>query len=148
MTLPAVPTVADGIAVSRPGDLTLAHVARLVDRVVTVPDEAVLRAVLFAVERARVVAEPAGAAGIAAVLQQTGMFEPPVVVVVSGANIDPAVLVRALRSGVAARAARAAWRAGEEYAPVAAGNPDDADGDIERPWRENCPRFTERFRKA
>jgi cytochrome c oxidase assembly factor CtaG len=47
----------------------------------------------------------------------------------------------------AARAARAAWRAGEEYAPVA-DKPEDPDEDIERPWWENDPRFTERFRKS
>jgi threonine dehydratase len=111
VTLPAVATIADGIAVSRPGDLTLAHVARLVDTVITVPDEAVLRAVLFAVERARLVAEPAGAAALAAVLRDPGMFEPPVVVVVSGANIDPAVLAQALQTTVAADGRYVAFRA-------------------------------------
>jgi threonine dehydratase len=72
----AVATVADGIAVSRPGDLTMAHVARLVDEAVTVPDEAILAAVLVAAERARLVAEPAGAAGIAALLQEPAGLEP------------------------------------------------------------------------
>lgn len=111
VTLPAVPTIADGIAVSRPGDMTLAHVARLADTVVTVSDEAILRAVLFALERARMVAEPAGAAGIAAVMQDARAFEPPVVVVVSGANIDPVVMLHALQARVAADGRYVAFRA-------------------------------------
>jgi hypothetical protein len=101
----------DGIAVSRPGDLTLAHVIRLADEVVTVPDEVILEAVLVAAERARLVAEPAGAAGIAAVMREPGAFKPPVVVVVSGTNIDPAVLGQALRIRVAADGRYVVFRA-------------------------------------
>lgn len=111
VTIPPPATVADGIAVSSPGKITLGHIARHVDRVVTVPDEAILRAVLFALERARVVAEPAGAAGIAAVMEDPGSFEPPVVVVISGGNIDPLVLLRALRATTAAGGRYLAFRA-------------------------------------
>jgi threonine dehydratase len=111
VTLPAVHTIADGIAVNRPGDVTLAHVSGLVDEVITVSDEAILSAVLFALERARMVAEPAGAAGIAAVMQDPGAFEPPVVVVVSGANIDPVVMLHALQARVADDGRYVAFRA-------------------------------------
>jgi len=111
VTVPAGATVADGIAVTRPGPIALAQIAGRVDRVVTVSDEAILRAVLFALERARVVAEPAGAAAIAAVMHDPGSFEPPVVVIVSGGNIDPVVLLHALRATTAAGGRYASFRA-------------------------------------
>ena len=61
-------TIADGIAVGRPGDLTFAHVSKLVDEVVTVTDEDISRALLMLLERGKLVVEPAGAAGVAALL--------------------------------------------------------------------------------
>ncbi|MDQ3528994.1 MAG: pyridoxal-phosphate dependent enzyme, partial [Actinomycetota bacterium] len=63
--LDSVSTIADGIAVKTPGELTLAHVRELVDECVTVSDEAIARAVLLLVERAKQVVEPSGAAGLA-----------------------------------------------------------------------------------
>ena len=56
-------TIADGIAVGRPGDLTFAHVSKLVDEVVTVTDEDISRALLMLLERGKLVVEPAGAVG-------------------------------------------------------------------------------------
>ena len=61
-------TIADGIAVGRPGDLTFAHVSKLVDEVVTVTDEDISRALLMLLERGKLVVEPAGAVGVAALL--------------------------------------------------------------------------------
>ena len=95
-------TMADGIAVGCPGDVTFAHVQGLVDRVVTVDDDALARALLLMLERAKLVVEPAGAAGLAAVMEDPTSFTPPVVVVLSGGNIDPLLLSKVVRHGLIA----------------------------------------------
>jgi threonine dehydratase len=95
-------TMADGIAVSSPGELTFAVLSGLVDRVLTVTEESLSRALLLCLERAKQVVEPAGAAGVAALLEHPRAFEPPVVVVLSGGNIDPLLLAKVLRHGLAA----------------------------------------------
>jgi len=98
--LPAMATMADGIAVGCPGPVTYSHVRELVDEVVTVPDEALSRALLLCLERAKLVVEPAGAAAVAAVLERPEMLEPPVVAVVSGGNVDPVLLLRVIQHGM------------------------------------------------
>jgi threonine dehydratase len=95
-------TMADGIAVGCPGEVPYAVVKALVDDVATVPEEMLSRALLFLIERAKLVVEPAGAAGVAALLQDPTSFEPPVVAVLSGGNIDPLLLLRVLRHGMSA----------------------------------------------
>ncbi|GAA1838880.1 threonine ammonia-lyase [Actinomadura bangladeshensis] len=95
------PTMADGIAVGRPGDLTYALFTDLVDAVVTVTEESISQALLLCLERAKQVVEPAGAAGVAALLEHAYAVEPPVVVVLSGGNIDPLLLSKVLRHGLA-----------------------------------------------
>lgn len=100
--LTAMSTIADGIAVGCPGELTYAHVAALVDRVVTVSDEALSRALLLCLERAKLVVEPAGAAAVAAVAQAPEQFTAPVVVVISGGNIDPLLLGKVISHGLVA----------------------------------------------
>jgi threonine dehydratase len=95
-------TMADGIAVGCPGEVPYAVVKALVDDVATVPEEMLSRALLFLIERAKLVVEPAGAAGVAALLQDPTAFEPPVVAVLSGGNIDPLLLLRVLRHGMSA----------------------------------------------
>jgi threonine dehydratase len=95
-------TMADGIAVGCPGEVPYAIVQALVDDVATVPEEMLSRALLFLIERAKLVVEPAGAAGVAALLQDPTSFEPPVVAVLSGGNIDPLLLLRVLRHGMSA----------------------------------------------
>jgi threonine dehydratase len=95
-------TVADGIAVGCPGDLTFAHVSKLVDDVVTVTDEDISRALLMLLERGKLVVEPAGSVGVAALLAGAIMPEPPVVVVLSGGNIDPLLLLKVIEHGLAA----------------------------------------------
>jgi threonine dehydratase len=77
-------------------------VQRYVDNVVTVSEESLSRALLFCLERAKLVVEPAGAAGVAAILDDAKAFEPPVVAILSGGNVDPVLLVRVLRHGLAA----------------------------------------------
>lgn len=98
--LSGVSTFADGIAVKRPSELTLAHIAERVDQLVTVSDEAIARATLLLVERAKQVVEPAGAAPLAAVLESDAHLEPPVVALLGGGNVDPLLLQRILQSGL------------------------------------------------
>ncbi|HEY4408822.1 MAG TPA: threonine ammonia-lyase [Acidimicrobiia bacterium] len=103
MTLDRIDTMADGIAVKRVSDLTLAHVAALVDEVVTVSEEDLSRALLLLLERTKAVVEPAGAAPLAAAL--AGKLPPsddPACLVLSGGNIDPTLLMRVIRHGLTA----------------------------------------------
>ena len=95
-------TMADGIAVGLPGDLTFPAVRDHVDDVLTVTEDSLARAVLALAEREKLVAEPAGAAAVAAVLDRPGAFRGPVVAVVSGGNIDPLLLGKVIRHGMAA----------------------------------------------
>jgi threonine dehydratase len=96
------PTMADGIAVQRPGDIPFSILAWAADRIVSVSEAALARGLLLCLERAKQVVEPAGAAGVAALLAEPGAFEPPVVVVLSGGNIDPLLLSKLLRHGLSA----------------------------------------------
>jgi threonine dehydratase len=102
VALPSMTTMADGIAVASPGDLTLAHCAQLVDEVRTVTEEDISQALLFCLERSKLVVEPAGAAAVAAVLADPAAFPPPVVAIVSGGNIDPVLLLKVVQHGMAA----------------------------------------------
>jgi threonine dehydratase len=100
--LTTMATMADGIAVPAPGELTFAHVRDLVDEVRTVTEEDLSRALLFCLERAKLVVEPAGVAAVAAVLADPAAFAPPVVAVVSGGNVDPVLLLKVVQHGMAA----------------------------------------------
>jgi threonine dehydratase len=100
--LAAMTTMADGIAVGCPGEVPFAIVRELVDDVVTVDEEALSRALLLVLERAKLVVEPAGAAGLAAVMEDPAAFEPPVVAVLSGGNVDPLLLTKVVRHGLVA----------------------------------------------
>jgi threonine dehydratase len=101
--VPPAPTMADGIAIGRPGDIAFGILAALADRVMlTVSEESLSRGLLLCLERAKQLVEPAGAAGVAALLEHPGVFEPPVVVVLSGGNIDPLLLSKVLRHGLSA----------------------------------------------
>jgi threonine dehydratase len=98
-----VQTIADGIAVHRVSDLTLAHVEALVDDVVTVTDEEIARAMLLLLERRKCVVEPAGATTVAAILAgRVGGGDDPVCAVLSGGNVDGALLGRLIEHGLAA----------------------------------------------
>ena len=102
VALPVMTTMADGIAVASPGDLTFAHVRGLVDEVRTVTEEDLSRALLFCLERSKLVVEPAGVAAVAAILADPSAFAPPVVAVISGGNIDPVLLLKVIQHGLAA----------------------------------------------
>jgi threonine dehydratase len=99
-----LPTIADGINVARPGVLNFAMVTELVDEVVTVDDNLIARAMLLLLERAKLVVEPAGAVGIAAILSGQISDAGKTVVVLSGGNIDPMMMERVISHGLAASA--------------------------------------------
>ncbi|HUR78832.1 MAG TPA: pyridoxal-phosphate dependent enzyme [Acidimicrobiales bacterium] len=97
-----VNTMADGIRVKGPSELTAAHIQAYVDEVVRVDEEAISQALVLLLERAKQVVEPAGAAALAAVLAGRVPGDGPVGVVVSGGNIDPLLLVRVVDHGLSA----------------------------------------------
>jgi len=96
-------TMADGIRVGRPGDVPFEIVADLVDEVRTVTEDELSTALLLCLERAKLVVEPAGASPVAALLSEPGAFDGPVVAVLSGGNVDPVLMQRVLRHGMAAQ---------------------------------------------
>jgi threonine dehydratase len=100
--LSSMSTMADGIAVGLPGEVTFAAVRDLVDEVITVSETSLSRAVLATLERAKMVVEPAGAAAVAAILDEPGRFSSPTVGVLSGGNIDPLLLGKVIQHGMAA----------------------------------------------
>jgi threonine dehydratase len=101
VTLPAVRTMADGISLKSPSELTLDHVRAHVDDVVTVTEEQISEALLLLLERAKTVVEPSGAVGLAAVLAGKVPGTGPVATVLSGGNVDPLLLVKLIHHGLA-----------------------------------------------
>ncbi|MGH9063222.1 MAG: pyridoxal-phosphate dependent enzyme, partial [Acidimicrobiales bacterium] len=102
VVLPEVSTMADGIAVRSPSELTLAHVASYVDELVTVTEEEMSRAIVLLLERCKAVVEPAGAAALAAILAGKVPGRGPALAVLSGGNVDPLLLVRLIDHGLSA----------------------------------------------
>jgi len=100
--LETMTTMADGIAVGRPGDITFAAVRDHVDEIITVSEDSLSRALLALLERAKMVVEPAGAAAVAAMLDRPTEFRTPAVALLSGGNIDPLLLGKVIRHGMAA----------------------------------------------
>ncbi|UOR02269.1 threonine ammonia-lyase [Leucobacter allii] len=104
VTVQTRPTIADGIAVARPGQRTFELVRDFVDEVVTVSDDDIARAIVMLLERAKLVVEPAGAAGVAAMLAGKAHVSGPTATILSGGNIDPLLLQRVIGHGLAASA--------------------------------------------
>jgi threonine dehydratase len=102
--------MADGINVNHVGELTFAILSELADRVVTISEDGLARALVLCLERSKQLVEPAGAAGVAALLEHPHAFEPPVVVILSGGNIDPLLLAKVLRHGLSAAGRYLAFR--------------------------------------
>lgn len=100
--LGSVSTMADGIAVGCVSDTTLAHAEKFVETVVTVDEEEISRAILLAVERLKAVVEPSGAVGLGALASGRVPGEGPVVVVLSGGNVDPMLLAKLIDHGLTA----------------------------------------------
>ncbi|MFI2753425.1 threonine ammonia-lyase [Cellulomonas sp. P22] len=94
-------TMADGIAVGTPGVVPFEVLHSLGCEIRTVSEEDLSRALLLVAERAKLLVEPSGAAAVAALMAAPGEFEGPVVAVLSGGNIDPLVLLRVVRHGLA-----------------------------------------------
>jgi len=95
-TLDKAYSIADGLMAVRPGDLNFAHVRAFVDRLETVEDDEIAAAVRWLFREAKIVAEPSGAATVAAALRSGADFVPPVVAIVSGGNLDPSLLPKFL----------------------------------------------------
>lgn len=102
VTLATMRTMADGIAVGRPGDVPFALIQDLVDEIRVVSEDSLARAQVLLLERAKMVVEPAGAAAAAAVLDDPESFTGPLVATLSGGNLDPLLLMRVVRHGLAA----------------------------------------------
>ncbi|MEU6057398.1 threonine ammonia-lyase [Streptomyces sp. NPDC047097] len=104
LTVDTAATMADGIKVGRPGDVTFDLVREVVDEVRTVSEDALSSALLLCLERAKQVVEPAGASPVAALLSAPEAFagRGPVVAVLSGGNVDPLLMQRILRHGMTA----------------------------------------------
>ena len=101
VALTSMSTMADGIAVACPGAVPFAEIAEHVDEVVTVSEESISQALVLLLERAKMVVEPAGAVGVAAVLDHPSAFPTPAVAVLSGGNVDPLLLAKLIRHGMA-----------------------------------------------
>ena len=94
-------TMADGIAVGKPGDVPFQIIQQHVDEIRTVSEASLARALLLTLERSKLQVEAAGIAAVAAILDDPSAFEGPVVATLSGGNIDPLLLNRVLRTGLA-----------------------------------------------
>jgi len=97
---PIGPTIADGIAVKYPAELTSGILRDLLDEVVVVDDEAISQALVLLLERSKLVVEGAGAAPVAALLQGLVPGDGPVCAVLAGGNIDATTLVSVTRFGL------------------------------------------------
>jgi threonine dehydratase len=93
-------TIADGVFVKKPGDLTMSILDDVLDDLVDVDDEAVSEAIVLVLERAKLLVEGAGAVGVAALLSGKVGGSGPVAVVLSGGNIDPTMLISVMRHGL------------------------------------------------
>lgn len=97
------PTIADGIAVSKPGKLPFDFIKKHVEKVVTVSDNEIAKAMLTLMERSKQVVEPAGAVGVAAIMSGALKLKGKTVVLLSGGNIDPLLLQKVIQHGLAAQ---------------------------------------------
>jgi threonine dehydratase len=101
VTLSPQATIADGIAVRRAGDFTLPLVSRYVDEIVTVDDEEIASSILMLLEQEKTLAEGAGAAALAALLQEkTSLRHERTAVLVCGGNIDVSLLAKIIERGL------------------------------------------------
>jgi len=101
VTIPVNPTIADGIAVRRAGELTLCMVQKYVDEVVAVEEEEIASGILTLLEREKTLAEGAGAGAVAALLHhKTSLRKQKTVALVCGGNIDVTLLSRIIERGL------------------------------------------------
>ena len=95
-------TIADGIAVKRPGAITSRILPDVLDDMITVSDEEISEAIVLLLERSKLVVEGAGAVGVAALLAGKVPGEGPAVAVLSGGNVDATMLISVMRHGLTA----------------------------------------------
>ena len=101
MSLDSVNTIADGIAVKKPGDLTYDICSRYLDGVVTVTEDAICAAILALIEQQKMVAEGAGAVSVAAAMFNKGPVKGrKAICIVSGGNVDVTILNRVINRGL------------------------------------------------
>ncbi len=99
--LPSVSTIADGIAVKKPGELTYALCSKYVDEIVTVSDDEISAAILALMEQHKLVTEGAGAVSVAAAMfNKVDLKGKKAVCVLSGGNIDVTILSRVIKRGL------------------------------------------------
>jgi threonine dehydratase len=96
LTIPESKTIADGLSVRKPGDITFSFVQQYVDDIVLVSDDEILSATRQLLRKEHVLAEPSGAASLAGYLKQSREGSPKSVVVVSGGNVSGDYLKRVL----------------------------------------------------
>ncbi|MDC3250195.1 threonine ammonia-lyase [bacterium] len=102
VTLPQVDTIADGVAVAKPGETCFQLVKNTVDSIITVSDQSIMESMLFLIERHKLICENAGALSIAG-LSQLDLKGKKVVSVVSGGNIDVITISEMLNRGMVER---------------------------------------------
>jgi threonine dehydratase len=98
----ATPTIADGIAVAKPGRVPFELIKKHIDKVVTVSENDIAKAILVMLERAKQVVEPAGAVAVAALLNGKAKAKGKTIAILSGGNMDPLLLQRVIRHGLSA----------------------------------------------
>jgi len=98
----ATPTIADGIAVNKPGRIPFEFIKKHLDKVVTVSDDEIAKAIVVLLERAKQVVEPAGAVAVAALMSGAVKPKGVTVAVLSGGNIDPLLMQKVIGHGLAA----------------------------------------------
>jgi threonine dehydratase len=96
------PTIADGIAVAKPGKIPFDLVEEFVDKVITVSEDEIAKAMLAVMERSKLVVEAGGVVGVAAIMSGKLKLKGTTAIVLSGGNIDPLLLQRVIRHGLAA----------------------------------------------
>jgi threonine dehydratase len=98
----ATPTIADGIAVAKPGRVPFELIKQHIDKVVTVSENDIAQAILVLLERSKQVVEPAGAVAVAALINGKAKAKGKTIAILSGGNMDPLLLQRVIRHGLSA----------------------------------------------
>jgi threonine dehydratase len=98
----AQPTIADGIAVAKPGRVPFELIKQHMDKVVTVSENDIAKAILVLLERSKQVVEPAGAVAVAALMSGKAKAKGKTIAILSGGNMDPLLLQRVIRHGLSA----------------------------------------------